>query len=424
MSYEDQNVKIAEGVKALMNATTLSDARLFVAKWAELNQIQYHSNLGLTEDGKRSKYSQIESDLILDYSRAVVTFQLNQRKVKIIVQKDDLLKKAFTKYLQKLRTERISELKDKIRFWPAKDMNQLRIFIHALTGSTNDVDLNVMAHFVWQSKRKLYGLSVDDHLMPILVGSQRSGKSTAVKKLTDILDGFVSYLSVPQITDDRYMWALEENYIAVCDEMSGMVKADIEKFKYIVTANVMTGRPLYSNSVDKIPNNSTFIGTSNKPLNEIIKDETGLGRFYPITTKSEINWELINQINYLEIWQSIDESKEKGYLQLIKDQIRSVQEDNRNRHSVELFCEQFELVDSSMNKPILKSDLYDIYKQFCISNGHYQIDSNNFAKKLKSLGIEGKRINRKTDSIYLINANSLVQTIFEKYADQHTDKKL
>ena len=49
------------------------------------------------------------------------------------------------------------------------------------------LDIAVVKHFVWQVKRKLIGLPVDHHIMPILFGKSGGGKSVAIHKLVEPL---------------------------------------------------------------------------------------------------------------------------------------------------------------------------------------------------------------------------------------------
>lgn len=224
-------------------------------------------------------------------------------------------------------------------------------------------------------------------------------------------------LAIPQITDDRYAWALEEHYIILCDEMSGMARADLEKVKYVLTAQTITSRPLHTTTYDKIPNNCTFIGTSNKQLHEVIKDETGLGRFYPMQTLPVTDWEVINGIDYQNIWRSVDEKKTDGYLKDVIQEIRAIQDQHTLKGCVEQFVEHFSLLGPSMKTEVPGFELYGIFKSFCSENGLKEIESGVFGKKLKALGVSSRRetIKNKKYTVYFVSdgvelPNALIQT--------------
>jgi hypothetical protein len=61
----------------------------------------------------------------------------------------------------------------------------VRALVRALTGKEDPVDVAVMKHFVWQVKRKLNEMAVEDHLMVILYCAQRVGKSEAIRMFFD-----------------------------------------------------------------------------------------------------------------------------------------------------------------------------------------------------------------------------------------------
>lgn len=406
----------------LFNPSTLIDPREFVRLWVIINELQIDSIDGFQENGKRTRRSSVESKMVLDYNQIVTT--LNQSsKTKIQPIKDDLLKRAFAELILKQRQQIVLNTIENLKYDSALGSENINIFVKAITGGAQAVEVAVVKHFIWQVKRKLNNLEVTNHLMPILVGNQRSGKSTAAKKLTEPLSGLVANLSIPQITDDRYAWALEEQYIVLCDEMSGMVRADLEKVKYVLTAQTITSRPLHTTNYDKIPNNCTFLGTSNKQLHEIIRDETGLGRFFPIQTIPIIDWEVINKINYTAIWQSVDENKSEGYLKDVMTELRSIQEQHTPKGAVEQFIEHYALLGDLNKQVVRSSELYKLFQSFCEENGMKEIDSSSFGKKLKANGVRSERIspqNEKKCTVYYISDDVVLPSFINQVA---TNKK-
>jgi hypothetical protein len=72
--------------------------------------------------------------------------------------------------------------------------------------------------FMWQIKRKVLGLPVTNHLMPVILGPQGKGKSTFVSKLVEPLKELTLEVDFKMIEDERNveMWS---SYILFLDEM-------------------------------------------------------------------------------------------------------------------------------------------------------------------------------------------------------------
>ncbi|MFP2929486.1 hypothetical protein ACLESO_30665, partial [Pyxidicoccus sp. 3LG] len=58
------------------------------------------------------------------------------------------------------------------------------------------------------------------------------------------------------------------------------------------------------------PNNTTFIGASNVPIQDLIRDPTGMRRFYQTDCLDHLDWNAINAIDPLAIWLSVNERLE------------------------------------------------------------------------------------------------------------------
>ena len=128
----------------------------------------------------------------------------------------------------------------------------------------------------------------DHDWMPILVGSQNSGKST-----------FFRYLTPPDPTaTTTYPWsstiqqgihhlkerphALHAGWIIVLDEVERFFKrAYTEEFKNLVSVSVDRSRRLYENERD-FPRSFVLCGATNS--NDFLVDPTGNRRFMPIVT--------------------------------------------------------------------------------------------------------------------------------------------
>lgn len=176
--------------------------------------------------------------------------------------------------------------------------------------------------------------------------------------------------------------------------MQGCQKTDIEHLKQIVTATKLSSRKLYTQLRESFPQNVSLIGTSNKSIDLLVRDETGMRRFLEINCREKMDWWAINQINYAELWQSIDETVPNGYLHNVKDEVRERQEGYRFRDSVETYVEELGVVAGPLVVNTTAREIYNDYNRWCSDNGFKPFDKNYFGKRMSSLGIKSTRTNR------------------------------
>lgn len=270
---------------------------------------------------------------------------------------------------------------EKLTYKPDLNGNMQR-FITALLGKYDFITDMVFRHFIWQVKRKIFGKKVYDHLMPIIYGSQGIGKSEAIKRFLSPLDGLWIEGKFTDLIDDRNSKFFESNYIMFFDEMKGATKADIEEIKERITADFIKFRLLYSHNMMRVENNCTFIGTSNKPVSLLIRDESGMRRFYEIEILGNCDWDEINKIDYLAIWKDVDESLDKPFISACRKEIKEQQEANRDKNSVEQWIEEKNLAVGNIKSEV--NTVYADYCHFCRLNGLYSDSKRVFAIKLKS----------------------------------------
>lgn len=197
----------------------------------------------------------------------------------------------------------------------------------------------VLATFMWQVKRKMRSLPITDHLMPVLLGPQGVGKSTFVHAmLTPIREGVLE-VDFTMIADDRNI-AIWDSLVLFLDEMGYAARTDIETIKHVITANSLTRRVMRSNSADSVKQKATFIGCSNKELEQLIRDPTGIRRFVGLRYSSTPDWDVVNATDWKLLWQSVDADaphpmiEHKGALIAMQAETRTV---SRVEHWLSLF---------------------------------------------------------------------------------------
>lgn len=300
------------------------------------------------------------------------------------------LKDALALFLRQVEKFRRSEGVKGLVFTGA-NLAPLETFIKACTGGLKDTDLAILAHFCWQVKRKMNGLKVVYHTMPVFFGHQGGGKSEAINRLLGPFHelGYVLTSSVKSLADDRYQKMLSEKLVAFADEMAYAALADIESLKNIISANVLTPRKLGTNDSYMLQQNCTFIGASNKAINEIFYDPTGMRRFYEVKCAKRLDWSLINSIDYLALWRGIDETKAEGYLVgPVKDKVDAAQEKLTEKDDLNQFIEdEFLVADPTQTHFVTNQDLVRRWHDWKIREGtESKATIRTLGKRLRNLG--------------------------------------
>lgn len=368
---------------------------------------------------------------------AVAGWMRSQDGTRIGVKSRDLVKRFLLKnvrFFESLSTDRVSwtldamvEDRRKIRRKEVLDpltapqahelgMPELRRWVRAVTGKEDPVDVAVVAHFLWQVKRRVAGLEVDHDVMPILVGKQGDGKSKAVKRLVAGFQELVLAVNATTLTDDRCREALSDYIIGVWDELQGGNKADVQALKHIITADLVAYRELGGHTYNVLPKSITLIATSNDHVSDIIPDTGGARRYYELLSRSpRCDWDEINAIPYFILWQAVSHLDPAPILPVL-DQVRARQVELVHKDPVVLWLQgeafdQLELVESDRridteHGPTFGSTVipayhpdhgeiidhtYRRFARWCRLSGQPAIPPNKFGGRLKALGFERRR---------------------------------
>ena len=200
------------------------------------------------------------------------------------------------------------------------------------------IQIAVLQKFIWQVKRRMAGLPIGDHLMPVIYGLQGKGKSKFVEALTAPLGHLVSTGDFQRLSDIREV-AMFQSFVVVLDEMQKATRADVERVKNVVTRDSFSYRPMHSNANVTIGQNATFIGTSNRTLDQMIHDPTGNRRFFQIDWSKSAGpeeWCRLNALCIEEMWRSVDHLADDPIAPFM-EQIRDIQASTVFRSSVGQF---------------------------------------------------------------------------------------
>lgn len=295
------------------------------------------------------------------------------------------------------------QLAAKLRYSPAIERTEggeglaghlpnLARFTALLTGKpeADIVDLAVMAHFLWQIKRKLNELEVTWHMMPIIWGLTGAGKSMALRKLMEPISGYVVVgMSLDRLGDDKYYRQFHEHLVVFFDEMPKIERASIEQMKQVITADKLTGRLLYSNSYKAYTQRCTFLGASNASPSQLIKDSTGMRRFYYLKCADKVDWDSLNKISIEDIWKEVNEGTSEPYILGVFDKLKARQEEVRVKDVLEEYIDAGYITSGEAGKDAVKfksKEAYQLFKDFCEESGHnYPISKQSFNRQLQEL---------------------------------------
>lgn len=314
----------------------------------------------------------ILSDLRQSYDMFYLSYTTSQGGVRIRRLTAMQLEDALTLYIQEqeklLRKEAVASHK----FNASANPHAVNVFIRAITGRQSPIDIAALSHWLWQVKRRSQGDKSVFELMPIFVGKQGGGKSMATRALLKSWTGYVLNIKVNELSDSRMYESYSKNFIAFADELEGADRTDMNALKNQITTEFNSYRIMYSTNVVTEPMTCSFIGASNRRINEVFFDYTGMRRFYEIICQDKLDWTTLNSMNYLELWQSIDESRERGYLtEEVRHLLEAVQDTYVNKNPVELFLLEnaIHAIDDNFVDETLPN-LFNAYKDWCANTGN------------------------------------------------------
>jgi len=182
--------------------------------------------------------------------------------------------------------------------------------------------VEMFKHWLWQTKRYLYGQKVPAPIMLNILGEQETGKTLFVRRLSLPFDGFDTDAKLYHALDDRESERWMQNYIIRFDELAvGGDHAEFARsaagFKALLTMETINYRVMRETKHHRAARTFSPIATSNKPLADVLYDPTGMRRFYEIVStlpKCVAPWQGILAMEPVALWQGIDENLPLGYV--------------------------------------------------------------------------------------------------------------
>jgi hypothetical protein len=376
-------IKVSKTVKEL--GFYPSTASQLVAKYIEKNDIKVDfqkamkrttaptlDGLPITADARKDRH--VDAIARIKENKALNTDTL-KRDLRMKVEELGLrfnamsIDDAVSAWFDEALSERVAEVYAQVGFTGSPNSKENLEAWDAVVAQFDTTEHNadfivaILKKFIWQVKRKMQGMPIENHLMPVITGAQGKGKSTFVRDyLLEPVSELVSNTDFGQIEEVRNteQW---RNYVLFLDEMGYAGKADIDNVKNKITAPSVTGRPMRSNDNVQYSQNATFIGCSNKELNQLIRDETGNRRFVSLRYSSSPDWAKLNNLKPHLLWMSVDERDEdptKG----IADELRAAQALVREKSMVEQWLEDYKVPTLFVGKKRKSSEWYPEFKSW------------------------------------------------------------
>lgn len=242
----------------------------------------------------------------------------------------------------------------------------IRTWVRAATGRESEVDIAVMRHFVWQVRRKLFGLEVEHHMMPILYGKSGGGKSQAVLQLLKPMEDLSLSMDLSIFSDQFRTRLFSKAYVMFFDEMAKSDRADIDRLKNVITSPTVDFRQMHSENIESATQNCTFIGCSNDTVYDKIYDPTSARRYWQLNCADKLDWQAINAIPYLDLWRSVDEKSDCPIRDVLSE-VSAVQHQTlRSKDLVEDWAEAILSIGAVLPKVNPSTlELYESFKQHC-----------------------------------------------------------
>jgi hypothetical protein len=406
----------------MSSSLSLTDPRLYIPAWLSAHGVTVSESGQLIEPSASRPLNEIFDSMWLDLGSQVRAYNVAdaqkpkaERKGPIRPINERDLQKALNELIAKAKASHRANTIRKLAC-TGDNIAHVESFLTALTGHANPLQVAAFCHWLWQVKRKMLGKDIAHHLMIVFRGKQGCGKSTAILKALNPIQAYTLMLDFDQLKDQRHWKALSENYVIFLDEMSGVERSEAAQIKRLVSIPTLDYKPLYSNDNVKIRQACSFLGATNLPVNELLPpDRSGMRRYLEIVTLDTLNHDLINSIDYLALWQGIDEAKESGYITEFLSELREKQKDLITEDDIETFINEHNL------KPVLPGEtievpfeiIYDAYRVWCDQNGIKAQSSNWVGRKLVNRGLpqpKQKKVSGKNMKVYTLNSLAALPT--------------
>lgn len=335
-----QNPELAldlQSTSANQATQALNDLQSYVCDYLERHQIevQYDGSVSevgavLSADDPHMAIKCLESE-VLTFSHLLDDMVLDRDHLGLKTKKG-LVKAALQKELRRRRKERRNSILLPL-VQPASEENALAAKaewarLARCFDMPGQLARDCIGHFIWQIKSKSLGRPVAHHLMPVIFSPQQgSGKTTFVRALISPLKDLASADALISDFADHRSGDIYGFPAVVVDDMEQLPRELVPILKSLITSESIVRRRLHTSQATSTRQKATLIGTANKPIHELVEDETGHRRFAMMPFRNgnvakggdEEVWEIVSTLNYHLLWQSVDVYAASPILQSLRE---------------------------------------------------------------------------------------------------------
>ena len=291
--------------------------------------------------------------------------------------KDHLIKSGLNILVDDLKLEKLDKLRKKVAYDPNvkvdwKNLVKMMRIDKNNPNFENLIELHerMIKHTIWQIKRKLNDQEVKWHTALILHGKQGCGKSDFLKKLFAPLEELYILIDGSTLNDKFGNQIFNDHFVGNLDELTKIGDKSIELVKQFITMEKATSRKMHTEVHQETKQNMTIVGSSNRPINKVIYDFTGMRRWWQIDIDryyDTMDFESIEGANFIDYWRAIDETEEEGFYNGQSKEMIRYQETFRATSSTEDFLDAHGYLNNYNVETVeycLKR-LYKEYTDFC-----------------------------------------------------------
>ncbi|MCP2080118.1 UNVERIFIED_ORG: curved DNA-binding protein CbpA [Methylorubrum zatmanii] len=165
-----------------------------------------------------------------------------------------------------------------------------------------------------QVKRKALRMTVGNHLTVVFYSRLGGpGKTEFFKRFTSPMEELRSGATLVSDVVNPSNIHLFAKPIVFLDDMDKLDEKSVGTFKSVLTADYIDRRKFFKQSMAHVRQQAVFVGTANRPINELVIDPSGHRRFLMLTFKhldrkgqTKI-WDTVGKINWELLWRSVSQ---------------------------------------------------------------------------------------------------------------------
>ena len=167
---------------------------------------------------------------------------------------------------------------------------------------------------IHQVKLKSLRMQIRNHLMAVFYSKEGGlGKTEFVKLFSSPMEELRSGTTLLSDVVDKSNIDLFSQPIVFLDDMDKLDEKSVGTFKSVLTADYIDRRKFFKQSMVNVRQQAVFIGTANRPINELVIDPSGHRRFLMLTFKhlprngQKKIWDTVNGLDWELLWRSVSQ---------------------------------------------------------------------------------------------------------------------